>query len=203
MISVIIPCYNHGKYLGEALESVIAQTYQDWECVIVDDGSVDNTQEVANFYTKGHANIKYLQKKNGGLSSARNAGLDHVKGAWIQFLDADDILETRKFERQLGTSDDLKSNNNIISYTDYRYGIDADIRKETLEHLNPAFTTKDFLGELITRWETSLIIPPHCFLFSSHFFLKDGIRFDESLPNHEDFDCWLRIFFKTSFDIIC
>lgn len=85
-VSVVITCYNHGKYLAEAIESVLSQTYKSVEIVVVDDGSIDNTKEVA----KRYPGVKYVYQKNQGLSAARNTGIDHSSGEYIVFLDADD-----------------------------------------------------------------------------------------------------------------
>lgn len=91
-ISVIVPCYNHAQYLDECLQSVLDQTYQAWECIIVNDGSPDNTEEVAKQWTEKDPRFKYLKKENGGLSSARNAGIEIAEGEWILPLDADDKI---------------------------------------------------------------------------------------------------------------
>lgn len=80
LISVIVPCYNQAQYLDECLQSVYDQTYQNWECIIVNDGSPDNTEEIVLQWTKKDARFNYLKKENGGLSSARNAGIDIAKG---------------------------------------------------------------------------------------------------------------------------
>ena len=92
LISVIVPCYNQAQYLDECLRSVLDQTYQDWECIVVNDGSPDNTEEVANQWLAKDSRFKYLYKENGGLSSARNAGIKEAKGEWILPLDADDYI---------------------------------------------------------------------------------------------------------------
>jgi glycosyltransferase involved in cell wall biosynthesis len=92
MVSVIVPCYNYAQYLSEALDSVLAQTYEDWECIIINDGSPDNTEEVALEYCERDARFKYLYKENGGHSSARNYGIRHSSGKYILPLDADDTL---------------------------------------------------------------------------------------------------------------
>lgn len=91
-ISVIVPCYNQGLYLAEALESIVAQTYTQWECIIVNDGSVDNTAEVAILYCKLDRRFKYIFKENGGVASARNAGIAAASGVYILPLDADDKI---------------------------------------------------------------------------------------------------------------
>lgn len=92
MISIVIPAYNAERYLGECLDSVLAQTYQDWEAIVVDDGSTDSTGVIAGKYAKRDERIKVYSKKNGGLSDARNYGLEQSIGDWILYLDSDDCL---------------------------------------------------------------------------------------------------------------
>lgn len=98
LISVVVPCYNQAQYLNECLQSVLEQTYQNWECIIVNDGSPDNTEEVVKKWTEKDARFKYLKKENGGLSSARNVGIKAAKGEWILPLDADDKIGDRYLE---------------------------------------------------------------------------------------------------------
>ncbi len=101
LVSIIIPCYNQAQYLPDALGSVLAQTYPHWECVIVNDGSTDNAEEVAREWVIKDDRFKYVKKKNGGLSSARNTGLALAVVEYIQFLDADDLLEVDKIKYQM------------------------------------------------------------------------------------------------------
>ncbi|GAA3621219.1 glycosyltransferase family 2 protein [Flavivirga jejuensis] len=91
-ISIIVPCYNQAHFLEEALSSVLKQTYSNWECIIVNDGSPDNTGEIAREWCEKDNRFRYLYKENGGLSSARNAGIKISKGEYILPLDADDII---------------------------------------------------------------------------------------------------------------
>ena len=86
LVSVVIPCYNHGAYLAEAIKSVVAQTYPNIEIIVIDDGSTDNTKEV----TWGFEKVQYIHQKNQGLSAARNTGIKNAKGDYIIFTDADD-----------------------------------------------------------------------------------------------------------------
>lgn len=99
-VSVIIPTYNRAKYISRAIDSVLAQTYKDWELIIVDDGSTDNTREVVEPYLKDKR-IKYVWKQNGGVSSARNKGLDIATGEFVAFLDSDDFYMPEKLEKSL------------------------------------------------------------------------------------------------------
>ena len=92
LVSIIVPCYNQAYFLSEALESVLNQTYSNWECIIVNDGSPDNTKTVASKWCDKDKRFNYVEKKNGGLSSARNAGIAISKGEYILPLDADDII---------------------------------------------------------------------------------------------------------------
>ncbi|TDE04577.1 glycosyltransferase family 2 protein [Flavobacterium hiemivividum] len=91
-VSIIVPCYNQAQYLDEALQSVAAQTYSDWECIVVSDGSPDNTEEVAQRWIAKDSRFKYLYQENSGVSSARNLGISHAKGIFILPLDADDKM---------------------------------------------------------------------------------------------------------------
>ena len=95
LISVIVPCYNQAQYLDECLQSVYGQTYPNWECIIVNDGSPDHTEEVAHRWLEKDSRFRYVYKENGGLSSARNAGIGVAKGEWILPLDADDKIGSK------------------------------------------------------------------------------------------------------------
>jgi len=92
LVSIIVPCYNQAEYLPEALQSVIEQSFSNWECIIVNDGSSDNTEEVAKKFIKRDGRFKYILKENGGLSSARNMGISGAIGSFILPLDADDKI---------------------------------------------------------------------------------------------------------------
>ncbi len=98
LVSVIVPCYNQAQYMDECLQSVLDQTYQNWECIMVNDGSPDHTEEVALEWTQKDSRFIYLKKENGGLSSARNAGIEIAKGEWILPLDCDDKIGAQYLE---------------------------------------------------------------------------------------------------------
>lgn len=98
-ITVIIPCYNTEKWLAQTLDSVLAQTYNNLEILVIDDGSKDNSKTIAEEYEKKDERIRLIEKENGGVSSTRNLGIDVAEGSWIAFLDGDDILEPTAYEK--------------------------------------------------------------------------------------------------------
>lgn len=101
MISVIVPIYNVEKYLIKCIESIINQTYKDLEIILVDDGSTDSSGKICNEFATKDNRIKVIHKKNGGLSSARNIGLDICKGNYISFIDSDDYIELDMYEKMI------------------------------------------------------------------------------------------------------
>lgn len=98
LISVIVPIYNVEKYLHQCLKSIINQTYKNLEIILVDDGSPDNCPKICDEYSRKDKRIKVIHKENGGLSSARNAGLDVVTGEYISFIDSDDMIDEKFIE---------------------------------------------------------------------------------------------------------
>ena len=91
-ISIIIPCYNSEKYLADCLDSVLAQSFGDFEAILIDDGSKDDTLSIARVYAQKDPRVRVYAKENGGVAAARNLGLDHAQGEWITFVDSDDPL---------------------------------------------------------------------------------------------------------------
>lgn len=97
-ISIIVPVYNVEKYLQRCLDSIIAQTFTDWECICIDDGSPDNSGKILDEYAAKDNRFVIIHKENGGVSSARNAGLDIARGRYIGFVDSDDWIECNMYE---------------------------------------------------------------------------------------------------------
>lgn len=101
MISIIVPIYNVEKYLPKCIESIINQTYTDLEILLIDDGSTDNSGLICDKYASIDNRIRVIHKKNGGLSDARNVGLDICKGKYISFIDSDDYIELTMYEKMI------------------------------------------------------------------------------------------------------
>lgn len=116
--SIVIPTYNRAAFLPKAIDSVLAQTYIDWELIIVDDGSVDNTRDVVSQY--GDNRIRYIYQQNAERSAARNNGINHAKGDYICFMDSDEYLYNERLDE---LSKVIKNNSNRIAcyYTDIRF----------------------------------------------------------------------------------
>jgi glycosyltransferase involved in cell wall biosynthesis len=194
LVSIIVPCFNQAKYLDDALNSVLNQSHRKWECIVVNDGSTDNTSDVVNKWTVADSRFVLFEQSNAGLSAARNAGLKLAKGKYIQFLDSDDCLFRDKLSSQ------VRSIGNATKYgvaiTNYIRGMDGNINERDVKasYLPPVSSGgKLSIYELIADWETRISIPAHCFLFTRDFF-DDGIEFNIALKNHEDWDCWVQIF---------
>ena len=111
MVSCIIPVYNTEKYLPRCIESVLAQTFVDWEMLLIDDGSTDASGSICDEYAAKDERIRVFHKENGGISSARNVGLNYAQGEWIFFVDSDDSLPKTSLESLLSRSSDA----NIIA----------------------------------------------------------------------------------------
>ncbi len=119
-ISVIVPVYNVGKYVGKCLESILGQTFNDYEAIVVDDGSTDDSSKICDAFAQRDARIKVFHIPNGGVSGALNVGIRHASGEWLYFVDGDDWIEKNALERmmlnvQKNTSIDVLCFNNFVN----------------------------------------------------------------------------------------
>jgi O-antigen biosynthesis protein len=186
-ISVIIPCYNQGHFIDEAVESVLNQTFQDFEIIIVNDGSTDeSTISKLSEYIK--PKTKVVHTENYGLSAARNTGLLNADGDFIQFLDADDTILSAKFEEQLAIFREFPETE--VCYTNFRI---FDTSKNTiLTHPSNQLTEKEPLTDFLFRWERGLSIPIHCALFRRKVWGQE-LPFNEELKAREDWLMWCNL----------
>lgn len=116
LVSIVMPAYNTGTYIVESIRSVIAQTYQNWELLIVDDCSSDNTIEIIQSFNDERIRL-FVNDVNSGAAVSRNRALREAKGKWIAFLDSDDLWDPKKLEKQLRF---MQKNNYAFTFTDYR-----------------------------------------------------------------------------------
>ena len=187
-VSVIVPCYNQAQFLAETLDSVLAQTHENWECIIVNDGSTDNTETVAMDYCDRDKRFVYHKKENGGLSSARNAGLDMAQGDYVQFLDSDDILLPNKFEYQIRAMETDNLDVCVCHHSIFTTNIN-----ETWENkFSQSVYDLTYQGFLY-NWGESFVIAIHSGLFRKSFLDKYKLRFDENVRALEDWLFWISI----------
>lgn len=192
LVSIIIPSYNYGNYLPCVLDSLFKQSYSNWECLIIDDGSIDDTKQVAEKFCKDDPRIKYFFQTNSGPAAARNLGIKNCSGEFIQFIDADDLIGSEKFTSQIKIF--TEDNNLDVVYSNYVFTNEQLIEewkdaKKWQKLSNEPF--KDF----IKYWEAGLMIPIHSFLFRKSCFDRFG-SFDEKLKTHEDWDLNLNFSMK-------
>ncbi|TDG37151.1 glycosyltransferase [Pedobacter changchengzhani] len=186
-ISVIVPCFNQARFLNECITSLIKQNYTNWECLIVNDGSTDNTEEKSIEWQKKDNRILYVKKENGGLSSARNVGLQHATGDYIQFLDSDDFLDPNKFLKSINKISNNKNTvviTNFALFEDKNQEILAPYCKLEEAHFNQLTLLKD--------WDKSFTIPIHCAIFPQN--LIKNFSFFEDLKAKEDWLFWVQIY---------
>jgi len=119
LVSIIIPAFNAGKYLDKSVESVLSQSHTNLECIIVDDGSTDDTHTVATRLTKADPRVSYQYKTNGGAASARNTGVRYAKGEWVFLLDADDWMHKDTIKIQLHNAISSGNRNKTVVYSDF------------------------------------------------------------------------------------
>lgn len=181
LFSIVIPCYNQAHFLPDCLESLIRQSYQNWEALLINDGSSDNTRQVAESYVAKDSRIKLFEKKNGGLSSARNYALPHVTGNLIQFLDSDDWILPNCLETIATNVEDR------IDLIVSGYGYCKEQSKKII-HTHKPNDPKIALIDLIVKQNLG---PCHSIFIKSDIIRKVGV-FDQELKSCEDWDFWIR-----------
>ncbi len=188
-ISVIIPCHNGQDYILDALNSVAAQTFGDFECVVIDDCSSDGSRDLIADFAKNDDRFRYiLRSENGGASRARNDGIEAALGAWITFLDADDLYVSSRLETLLNIAREndaavVADNQIVVDYLSDKAGREAFgfMRAQTVE-----ITQEFYFKNSANMW--SLLNPGYMKpMFSSTFLKGGGLRFDPSLKTGEDF----------------
>jgi len=182
LFSIIIPCYNQAHFLPDCIESLLKQTHSNWEAIIVNDGSADKTSEVAITYCIKDNRIRLIEKENGGLSSARNKGIENANGDRFIFLDSDDFLYEKCLENIasiIQTVDD-----NCLIRCGYSY-ITED-KQKILSNVN-IYPKKSLYPEILE----GNLGPCHSICISKKLVESIGF-FDESLKSVEDWDFWMR-----------
>jgi GT2 family glycosyltransferase len=182
-VSIIIPCYNGEPFISETLESVQMQTFRDWEAIVVNDGSTDNSAKVIGEFCANDSRINIIEQKNQGLAGARNAGLALSKGEFVNFLDADDLLMPNMLNQMV---EKLKKNK-LAGAVNCGW-IFTDPEVKDLSWVN--FGRHE--GHLFDKLAHSNPFPCHAILLRREILEKVG-DFDCSLKHCHDWDLWLRV----------
>lgn len=176
LLSVIVPVYNAEKYLKRCIDSILLQQHTDFELLLIDDGSTDSSKAICYEYARKDSRIRVFHKANGGVSSARNLGLDNVQGDWICFVDSDDCVSEFYLSNLLSHAHDVDL---VISYAEYVYS-DNTHRKEVYTNRNITNNYDVLFAENDLNWHTS----PWAKLFKKD--LCADLRFIEGMHIGED-----------------
>lgn len=189
MVSVIIPTFNRGALIKKSVESVLGQSHRDFELIVVDDGSTDETAKVLNAVD---GSFEVIRQENSGVSAARNRGIEAGRGEWFAFLDSDDLWKPAKLEEQMKW---MRAHPQMkISQTDeiwIRNGIRVNPMKK---HAKPS-------GWIFEKCLPFCVVSPSAVMIHRSLFEAYGL-FDESLPACEDYELWLRLASKVPFGFI-
>lgn len=183
MVSIIIPVYNRETLIGKTLDSILEQTYTDWECWVVDDSSTDSTIEVVNGYVKRDTRVKLVRNQNiKGAPGARNTGLELSAGDYICFFDSDDIMYPTHLERKIAYS--LEFPNCIITSFSHLKNDDDQVIAEFTHK-----TVGNIFGDLLAE---KVYVDTNSALIKRTYFDKN-IRWDESCPSYQEWDLHLQL----------
>lgn len=185
LVSIITPTYNCGKYIEETIKSVINQTHKNWEMIIIDDCSTDNTKSIVEEYQKKYPNIKYhILENNSGAAVARNMAIKMAKGKFIAFLDSDDLWDKEKLEKQINF---MKQNDYNFTYTNY---IEVDERgnPKGKKVTGPKKITKR--GMFNYCWPGCLTV-----IYNAE---KVGLIQIEDIKKNNDYAIWLKVCKKSN-----
>lgn len=191
MISIIVPVYNTENYIHQCLDSVLAQTFRDFELILVDDGSPDGSGAICDAYAKKDARVRVLHKKNGGVSSARNAGLDAARGEYVVFIDSDDCVNEGYLSGLLSAAEQNSGRDTLVLCDYQPFNEDGDEKRRFPEAFSAEFdggTAQNF-RELVFGFR---LFPPYCKLYRRDIIEENALRYSTEIRTAEDFDFNMR-----------
>ena len=185
MVSVVIPVYNVEKYLAECVESVLGQTYQDFEIILVDDGATDSSGRMCDEYVQKDNRICVIHRINGGLSAARNTGLKAAKGEYVYFLDSDDYIESCALEHLMAAAEQEQAD--VVFFDGYVFFDECEeddtVSRYARHTAYAAENGREMLRKLLLNEEYRTAVP--LMLFNREFLEENGLQFLEGII-HED-----------------
>ena len=191
-VCIIIPVYNAERYLGYSLNSVLSQTYTNWTAILVDDGSTDSSLEICRSYEAIDSRFRVVSKPNGGVSSARNAGLALAEGDYLEFLDSDDCLAQDALEKQVALATAHNSQlviaNAVMVDFNNPCGNRITLNSNWLEQSPSVLSAEEFREKRMRLiWLTALLESPWAKLYDLALWKQLGILFPEDMSLGEDF----------------
>lgn len=204
MFTIIVPVFNVQEYIQECLKSLQLQSIKNFEVIIVNDGSTDNSEEICQEFVDRNSNFKLFRKKNGGLSDARNYGLSKANGEYIIFLDSDDLLDQSAVEKFTNFIDSSQTKFDIISGNAKVIGTDKQyLYKNLLEKDYGIYSGIDYYLKSLKK--NSLYVPTWLHIFKKDFLLENKLFFKKGIY-HEDEDhtvrCYLKAEYIVDFNIV-
>lgn len=196
LVSVIMPVYNAASFLREAIQSLLNQIYTDWELIAVDDGSTDESLKILQSYSDPR--IRIIQRPNGGQCAATNTGLDYIRGEYIQFFDADDLMDSNKILMQVNA---LKVAENSIAVCKWAFFVHS--IEESKFKDEPVYFSGSNVEWLCRLWSYETMMPNHGYLIPRHIMEKAGRYYDESLLLNIDFEYFTRMVLEAESIVYC
>ena len=182
-ISIVVPVYDVEQYLRQCLDSIIAQTFTDWECILVNDGSKDGSGKICDDYAQKDNRFKVIHQENGGVSSARNKGIEEANGKWLYFCDADDTLLPNALEILL---DGEKEGCQFVMAGFNKFLSNGNLKESYSGEIKRKISVDDAIKELYTPTDLSYQGYLWCKLFLASIVKDRNIRFDEKIYFNED-----------------
>lgn len=186
MISVVMPAYNASKFIAPAIDSILNQTFPEFELIVVDDGSTDNTLEIVKTYLEKDNRVRLIQSNHGGLSRACNLGISESRSSWIARMDADDIALPQRFDKQLNAA---TANPKVVAWGTYVHHMNSKGDVLSINPLGP--TTEEEFYDLRTRGHVAHLHHPTV-LLKKEIVLKAG-GYNPQLEPAEDLDLFDRM----------
>lgn len=190
-VSIIVPAYNQANWIEDTLRSVESQTHRNFECIVVNDGSLDDTGSIVDEFVRRDSRFRLIHQTNGGVSSARNRGLDAASGDHVLFLDGDDLLLPNKLSHELTL---LRNESADICFGSVR----SDWIRDPTHPLNGRIWSApkeigDKFSDFLGGWEVDFVLPIMGFIVRRELLVKSGARWNPALYSHEDWDFWLQV----------
>ena len=194
LISIIVPIYDVENYLRQCLDSIVSQTYQNFECLLINDGSPDNSEDICREYVDKDSRFKYFDKENGGVSSARNLGIERSGGAYITFIDSDDWVDSDYLEVLYNALIDENADISVSTYKRFHMAENCwYFHSFQRGYEKRVFTNQELIDEFI-----DLNTFDHSYVFVCGKLVRkdllDNIAFNEMTTLGEDMEFWLKLY---------